>query len=114
MPSITSTSLNSSARIGKQRPEDDNNLKPMSDLSNRKYSSFNIVEWKLQRCQRRLANMDLESAFERANERLNWSNKRLSDRVEMQQARIVKRSIEGVAASPSKRLAKDEFIDKVI
>ena len=46
----------------------------------RSYAAFDAAEWRLQRCQRRLASMDMASAFDRAQERHRWSARRWADR----------------------------------
>lgn len=35
----------------------------------RTYEAFDVAQWKLQRCQKRLANIDVDSAFNKAQER---------------------------------------------
>ena len=56
-------------------------------MARRKYTSFDAGEWKLQRCQRRLQNLDMDSAFDRAQERNRWSAQRYADRYERERSK---------------------------
>jgi hypothetical protein len=57
-------------------------LMPSAVETARRYPAFDVDEWKLRRCRRRVANMDMDAAFDRAQERITRRAERWADRYE--------------------------------